>query len=179
MKIENSIYFAMTALKKIACLSQSKFLFRSFEVRFGLSGFSTSPNVFESSNIIESTNVVKSSCVSVDIQQLPLSNFIWDKSVKNHGDKIALVCSPDNVIVFFSTPFWSFQIYSPMNCSNNFEQFFWQSYFDEWLLLCIGVLLKLLSFRILLIINLFFLQIVLPTILNSYDSNRRILNFSV
>jgi hypothetical protein len=100
MKIQNSIYFAMTALKKIACLSQSKFLFRSFEVRFGLSGFSTSPNVFESSNIIELSNVVESSCESVDIQQLPLSNFIWDKSVKNHGDKIALVCSPDYVNLF-------------------------------------------------------------------------------
>jgi hypothetical protein len=107
MKIENSIYFAMTALKKIACLSQSKFLFRSFEVRFGLSGFSTSPNVFEStkvvksSNVFESTHIVESSCESVDIQQLPLSNFIWDKSVKNHGDKIALVCSPDYVNLFF------------------------------------------------------------------------------
>jgi hypothetical protein len=104
MKIQNSIYFAMTALKKIACLSQSKFLFQSV-IQFGLNGFSTSPIVFDSTKVVKSsnvgsTNVVESSCESVDIQQLPLSNFIWDKSVKNHGDKIALVCSPDYVNLF-------------------------------------------------------------------------------
>ena len=37
--------------------------------------------------------VVKSKVEPIDIPKTPLTNFIWDHSVKHHGDKIAMVSS--------------------------------------------------------------------------------------
>ena len=39
----------------------------------------------------EAAHIVKSKVEAINIPRLPLTNFIWDQSVKIHGDKIALV----------------------------------------------------------------------------------------
>ena len=36
-------------------------------------------------------NIVKSKIEPIEIPKLPISNFVWDHSVKHHGEKVAMV----------------------------------------------------------------------------------------
>ena len=41
--------------------------------------------------ILQRANIVKSKIEPIEIPKLPISNFVWDHSVKNHGEKVAMV----------------------------------------------------------------------------------------
>ena len=75
--------FTMTTL-----LRRSKFVFR---LQIGSKSF-----VKKFASNCQEENVVESSCKDVEIQQIPLAKFIWEKSTKLHGSKIALVRSGGN-----------------------------------------------------------------------------------
>ena len=48
--------------------------------------------LFSSSTFYRSeANIVKSKIEPIEIPKLPISNFVWDHSVKHHGGKVAMV----------------------------------------------------------------------------------------
>ena len=48
--------------------------------------------LFSSSTFYRSeANIVKSKIEPIEIPVLPISNFVWDHSVKHHGEKVAMV----------------------------------------------------------------------------------------